>query len=138
LSDALTRDDALRILRGAEPGRAARRAQLLRTGYTAYTTTPGWLRYGDENLARLSVEAVEDGFRFIKLKVGRDLEEDVRRMAIARAAVGPDIAIAVNANQRWDVDEAIDWVNKLSGFNPYWIEEPTSPDDLLGHAAIRA
>ena len=122
----------------AEPGRAARTAQLLSTGYPAYTTTPGWLGYDDEKLARLSVEAVEDGFRFIKLKVGRDLEEDVRRMAIARAAVGPDIAIAVDANQRWEVAEAIDWINKLSQFDPYWIEEPTSPDDVLGHAAIRA
>ena len=138
LSDALTRDEALGILRGAEPGRAARTAQLLSTGYPAYTTTPGWLGYDDEKLARLSVEAVEDGFRFIKLKVGRDLEEDVRRMAIARAAVGPDIAIAVDANQRWEVAEAIDWINKLSEFDPYWIEEPTSPDDVLGHAAIRA
>jgi L-fuconate dehydratase len=138
LSDALTRDEALGILRGAEPGRAARTAQLLSTGYPAYTTTPGWLGYDDESLARLSVEAVEDGFRFIKLKVGRDLEEDVRRMAIARAAVGPDIAIAVDANQRWEVAEAIDWINKLSQFDPYWIEEPTSPDDILGHAAIRA
>jgi L-fuconate dehydratase len=138
LSDALTRDEALGILRGAEPGRAARTAQVLSTGYPAYTTTPGWLGYDDEKLARLSVEAIEDGFRFIKIKVGRDLEEDVRRMAIARAAVGPDIAIAVDANQRWEVAEAIDWINKLSQFDPYWIEEPTSPDDVLGHAAIRA
>src|SRR6187397_2511460 len=138
LSDALTRDEALGILRAAEPGRATRTTQLLTTGYPAYTTTPGWLGYDDAKLARLSVEAVEDGFQFIKLKVGRDLDEDVRRMAIARAAIGPDITIAVDANQRWEVAEAIDWINKLSEFDPYWIEEPTSPDDVLGHAAIRA
>jgi L-fuconate dehydratase len=138
LTDVLTRDEALSILRGAEPGRAARVQQLLAEGYPAYTTTPGWLGYDDEKLARLSAAAVADGFGLIKLKVGRDLDEDVRRMAIARATVGPDIPIAIDANQRWEVSEAIEWVRKLSDFNPYWIEEPTSPDDILGHAAVRA
>lgn len=138
LTDVLTREEALAILRGAEPGRAARAAQLRERGYPAYTTTPGWLGYDDDKLARLSAEAVRDGFRLIKLKVGRDVVEDVRRMAIAREAVGPDIDIAVDANQVWEVSEAIDWMRKLADYRPYWIEEPTSPDDILGHAAIRA
>ena len=138
LSDALTRDDALTILRSAEPGRLERVERLRENGYPAYTTTPGWLGYDDEKLHRLSVEAVKDGFTFIKLKVGRDVEEDIRRMGIARNAVGPDIAIAIDANQRWEISEAIDWVRKLGDNQPFWIEEPTSPDDILGHAAIRA
>ncbi len=138
LSDALTRDEALTILRSAEPGRLERVERLRENGYPAYTTTPGWLGYDDEKLHRLSVEAVKDGFTFIKLKVGRDVEEDIRRMGIARNAVGPDIAIAIDANQRWEISEAIDWVRKLGDNQPFWIEEPTSPDDILGHAAIRA
>src|SRR3954454_7525088 len=137
LSDALTPDQALAILRAAEPGRA-RRADLLREeGYPAYTTSPGWLGYDDAKLERLAKEAVQDGFRMIKLKVGRDVEEDVRRMGIARACVGPDVDICVDANQRWEVSEAIDWMRKLAEFRPLWIEEPTSPDDILGHAKIR-
>ncbi len=138
LSDALTREEALEILGKAEGGRAEREAQLLREGYPAYTTTPGWLGYTDEKLARLARQAVADGFTQIKLKVGRDVEEDVRRMRVAREAVGPDIRIAVDANQRWDVGPAIEWVRALMPYDPYWVEEPTSPDDILGHAAIRA
>ena len=107
-------------------------------GYPAYTTTPGWLGYDDAKLARLAREAVADGFELIKLKVGASLDDDLRRLAIAREAVGPAIRIAIDANQRWDVDEATAWVTRLSEFDPYWIEEPTSPDDILGHAVIRA
>jgi L-fuconate dehydratase len=136
LTDALTRDEALAILRAAEPGRAERTAQLLATGYPAYTTTPGWLGYDDSKLERLSKEAVAQGFSQIKLKVGADLEDDRRRLAIARAAVGGDIRIAIDANQRWDVREAIEWVKALEEHDISWIEEPTSPDDVLGHAAI--
>jgi L-fuconate dehydratase len=138
LSDALTPDDALAILRAAEAGRSTREAQLRAEGYPAYTTTPGWLGYDDAKLDRLSREAVADGFPMIKVKVGGDLDDDVRRMGIARAAVGPDVEIAIDANQRWDVSVAVEWVNRLAEFRPYWIEEPTSPDDILGHAAIRA
>jgi L-fuconate dehydratase len=138
LTDALTRDEALAILRGAEPGRAKREAELLANGYPAYTTTPGWLGYSDQKLVRLSKEAVADGFDLIKLKVGASVDEDVRRMRIAREAVGPDIAIAVDANQRWEVDQAVEWIAQLAPFNPRWVEEPTSPDDILGHAEIRA
>ncbi len=137
LSDALTPEEALDLLRRAEPGRRERRAQLLASGYPAYTTTPGWLGYSDEKLARLAKEAVADGFSQIKLKVGANVEDDVRRMGVARAAVGEDVRIAVDANQRWDVEPAIGWMRQLAPFHPYWIEEPTSPDDILGHAAIR-
>ncbi|PXY27355.1 L-fuconate dehydratase [Prauserella muralis] len=136
LTDALTRDEALEILRAAEPGRAEREAELLRDGYPAYTTTPGWLGYDDGKLARLCREAVEEGFTLVKLKVGGNLDDDVRRLGIARDVCGPDIRIAVDANQRWDVAEAIHWLEALAPFDLAWIEEPTSPDDVLGHAAI--
>ncbi|AXK34984.1 fuconate dehydratase [Streptomyces armeniacus] len=137
LTDALTPDEALGLLRAAEPGRAERTARLEREGYPAYTTSPGWLGYDDEKLARLAREAVADGFDLIKLKVGADLEDDIRRLAVAREAVGPDIRIAVDANQRWSVPEAVEWLARLKEFDPWFIEEPTSPDDVLGHAAIR-
>ncbi|MCS7477057.1 enolase C-terminal domain-like protein [Umezawaea endophytica] len=137
LEDALTRDEALDILRRAEPGRAERTTHLLRHGYPAYTTTPGWLGYDDEKLVRLSCEAVADGFTQIKLKVGADPADDERRLRLAREAVGPDIRIAVDANQAWGVRQAIDRMSALARYDPYWIEEPTSPDDILGHAAIR-
>jgi L-fuconate dehydratase len=136
LTDALTPEQALEILEAAAPGREERRRELEEHGYPAYTTTPGWLGYDDEKLVRLAREAVEDGFEQIKLKVGSDLDEDVRRLRLAREAVGPDIKIAVDANQRWDVDEAIGWIAKLAEFDLAWIEEPTSPDDVLGHARI--
>jgi L-fuconate dehydratase len=137
LSDALTPEEALEILRRAEPGREQRMGRLLDQGYPAYTTTPGWLGYSDEKLARLAREAVADGFTQIKLKVGASLEDDVRRMRTARETVGDGIRIAVDANQRWDVQPAIDWMRALAPYDPYWIEEPTSPDDILGHAAVR-
>jgi len=137
LSDALSPDEALAILRRAEPGRAERVAALMESGYPAYTTTPGWLGYSDEKLARLSREAVAEGFGQIKLKVGASVEDDVRRMKAAREAVGDGVRIAVDANQRWDVQPAIEWMRRLAPYDPYWIEEPTSPDDILGHAAVR-
>ena len=136
LSDAITPDEALELFRAAEPTRSERIAQLLASGYPAYTTTPGWLGYSDEKLDRLCREAVDDGFPQIKLKVGADLADDRRRLGVARAAVGRDYPIAIDANQRWDVDTAIEWVNALAEFSPAWVEEPTSPDDILGHAAI--
>lgn len=136
LTDVLTPERALEILRAAEPGRAERTQYLLDNGYPAYTTTPGWLGYSDEKLARLCREAVADGFTQIKLKVGADVEDDRRRMRIARDTVGPDIRIAVDANQRWETAEAIAWMRQLAEFDPAWIEEPTNPDDVLAHAAI--
>ncbi len=137
LRDALTEDDALTLLRAGRDGRADREDRLLAEGYPAYTTTPGWLGYDDDKLARLCAEAVDAGFRLIKLKVGADLAEDVRRLGIARRAVGPDVRLAVDANQVWGVPDAIRWMRELAPFDPYWIEEPTSPDDVLGHAAVR-
>ncbi|MFK4100392.1 L-fuconate dehydratase [Streptomyces sp. NPDC019531] len=137
LTDALTPEEALEILRRGRAGARERSAQLLAKGYPAYTTSAGWLGYDDEKLTRLAAEAVADGFRQIKLKVGADLEDDVRRCRVARQVVGPGIRMAIDANQRWDVDEAIRWTKALAEFDPYWIEEPTSPDDILGHAAIR-
>ncbi|GAQ51065.1 L-fuconate dehydratase [Streptomyces acidiscabies] len=137
LTDALTPAEALDLLRRGKEGAEERRTRLLERGYPAYTTSAGWLGYGDEKLARLAAEAVADGFTQIKLKVGADLDDDVRRCRVARDVVGPGIRIAVDANQRWDVEEAIRWTNALAPFDPYWIEEPTSPDDILGHAAVR-
>lgn len=136
LSDALTPEDALAILRAAEPGRAGREAELLATGYPGYTTTPGWLGYSDDKLRRLAREAVAEGFLQIKLKVGDRLEDDLRRLRIARDEVGPDIRIAIDANQRWDRDQAVEWIRALEPFDLAWVEEPTSPDDVLAHAAI--
>ncbi|MFD2469570.1 enolase C-terminal domain-like protein [Amycolatopsis silviterrae] len=136
LSDALTEKEALDILRAAEPGRAERIAKIEAEGYRAYSTSAGWLGYSDAKLVRLAEQAVADGFEMIKLKVGGNLEDDVRRMKLARETVGADIRIAVDANQRWDVATAVSWMTALAPFDPYWIEEPTSPDDVLGHAAI--
>ncbi|MBE8522314.1 fuconate dehydratase [Amycolatopsis sp. H6(2020)] len=136
LSDALTEAEALDILRRAEPGRAERTKHLEARGYRAYSTSPGWLGYADAKLVRLAEQAVADGFEMIKLKVGGNLEDDVRRMKLARETVGQDVRIAVDANQRWDVQAAVTWMTALAPYDPYWIEEPTSPDDILGHAAI--
>jgi L-fuconate dehydratase len=138
LSDALTPGEAYDILTSARPGRAERIAHLEQVGYPAYTTSPGWLGYPDEKLVRLARQAVADGYSLIKLKVGGNLADDVRRLALAREVVGPDIRIAVDANQRWDVAEAVSWMTALAPYDPWWIEEPTSPDDVLGHAAIRS
>jgi L-fuconate dehydratase len=137
LTDALTPDEAADLLTAAEPGRAERTQRLLAEGYPAYTTSAGWLAYDDATVMRLAREAVEAGFSQIKLKVGADLEADVRRVKAAREAVGPLVRIAVDANQRWGVGEAIAWIEALAPYEPWWIEEPTSPDDVLGHAAIR-
>ncbi|WP_433007642.1 L-fuconate dehydratase [Kribbella sp. CA-294648] len=136
LTDALTREEALEILYAAQPGRAEREKLLREQGYPAYTTTPGWLGYDDAKLVRLCKEAVAEGFTQIKLKVGADLDDDIRRMRLAREAVGPDIRIAIDANQRWDVADAITWIEALAPYAVWWVEEPTSPDDILGHAAI--
>jgi L-fuconate dehydratase len=136
LTDALTPSEALEILRAAKAGRSEREGLLRERGYPAYTTTPGWLGYDDAKLVRLCHEAVAEGFTQIKLKVGADLDDDIRRMRLAREAVGPDIRIAIDANQRWDVADAIRWVEALAPYDVWWVEEPTSPDDILGHAAI--
>ncbi len=136
LTDALTPGEALRILRRAASGRAEREATLLAKGYPAYNTTPGWLGYDDEKLRRLCKEALAAGFNHIKLKVGQNIDDDIRRMRIAREVCGPDVRIAIDANQRWDVGVAINWVHELAQFDPWWVEEPTIPDDVLGHITI--
>ena len=137
IQNALTPSDALDLLRRGTSGKEARIAQLQLDGFPAYTTTPGWLGYSDEKLVRLSRQAVADGFGMIKLKVGGNLADDRRRMRLAREAVGSQVKISIDANQRWEAQEAIDWVNELAEFDPWWIEEPTSTDDILGHAQIR-
>jgi len=137
LTDAITRDEALKILRRAEPGKAERIASLKETGYPCYTTSAGWLGYPDDKLRRLCREAVEAGYDHVKLKVGRDLDDDIRRLRIAREELGPDRFLMIDANQVWDVGEAIDWMKQLAFAKPFFIEEPTSPDDIAGHKAIR-
>jgi L-fuconate dehydratase len=137
LSDALTREEAIGILAELAPTREQRIAELQGSGYPCYTTSAGWLGYSDDKLRRLCQEAVDAGYRHVKLKVGADLDDDIRRLAIAREVIGPDAALMIDANQVWDVPQAIEWVKALAQFNPLWIEEPTSPDDVLGHAAIR-
>jgi L-fuconate dehydratase len=136
ISDALSPDEALAILRAQWPSRADREAELLRGGFPAYTTSVGWLGYPDEKIRRLSREAAVAGWISFKMKVGADLDDDVRRARIVREEIGPDANLMMDANQRWDVGEAIAWMRRLSEFDPYWIEEPTSPDDILGHAEI--
>lgn len=136
LTDAITPEEALSILRYAESGKAERVTRLLAEGYPAYTTSAGWLGYPDDKIRRLCREAVAEGWTHIKVKVGRDLKDDQRRLAIIREEIGPDRKLMVDANQVWDVPQAIAWMKELAQFNPWWIEEPTSPDDVLGHAAI--
>jgi L-fuconate dehydratase len=137
LTDALTPDDALELLERGSAGQARRRQVLERDGYPAYTSAPGWLGYSDELLAELCAESVQNGFTQVKIKVGGSLDDDLRRCAVARGAVGEDVAIALDANQVWDVPDAIAWTRELAPFRPAWIEEPTSPDDILGTATIR-
>lgn len=137
LTDVITPDEALEIFRRAVPGRAGRIATLKAEGYPCYTTSAGWLGYSNEKLTRLASEAVEQGFSYIKMKVGRDLADDVRRLEIVRSIIGPERKLMIDANQVWEVDEAIGWVKALSRFDPYFIEEPTSPDDVEGHRRIR-
>ncbi|WP_031469706.1 enolase C-terminal domain-like protein [Sciscionella sediminilitoris] len=137
LTDALTPDEALDLLRAAAIGRSERTERLRADGYPAYTTTPGWLGYDDAQLVRRCTEAVAEGFDLIKLKVGADLDADRRRLRLARETVGDKVRIAIDANQVWGVPDAIGWLRALAEFEPYWIEEPTAPDDVLGHAAIR-
>lgn len=138
LTDVLTRDEAVAILKRAETGKTERIATLEAEGYACYTTSAGWLGYDDEKLRRLCQEAIDAGFNHVKMKVGRDLDDDIRRLRIAREVIGPDRYLMIDANQVWEVDEAIDWVNKLAFAKPFFIEEPTSPDDVAGHRKIRA
>ncbi|HEX7473583.1 MAG TPA: L-fuconate dehydratase [Candidatus Limnocylindrales bacterium] len=136
VSDAISPAQALEMLERLAPTRAARTDELVRDGYPAYTTSVGWLGYDDAKIRRLCREALAAGWTMFKLKVGADVDDDIRRMRIVREEIGPDRRLAVDANQRWDVGQAIEWMARLAPFDPYWIEEPTSPDDILGHATI--
>jgi L-alanine-DL-glutamate epimerase-like enolase superfamily enzyme len=137
LTDVLTPEQAVTLLAAKEPGRKERIQQIETSGYPCYTTSAGWLGYSDAKLRQLCEEAVASGYKHVKLKVGADLTDDIRRCGIAREVLGPDGNLMIDANQVWDVPEAIEWVKALAEFDPLWIEEPTSPDDVLGHAAIR-
>jgi L-fuconate dehydratase len=136
IADALPPQQAVDRLEAQAAGRATREAELRRDGYPAYTTSVGWLGYDDDKIRRLCREALAEGWTRFKLKVGADVEDDRRRARIVREEIGRDRMMAVDANQRWDVPAAIDWMRALAEFDPYWIEEPTSPDDILGHATI--
>jgi L-fuconate dehydratase len=137
LSDALTPAEALDILRRHAPTRAARETEMRRNGYPAYITSAGWMGYPDDKVRALCREALGAGWTRFKIKVGRDADENVRRCALVREEIGADAWLMLDANQAWDVGEAIAHMRPLAQFNPLWIEEPTSPDDILGHAAIR-
>ncbi|KAK7175736.1 hypothetical protein R3I93_000107 [Phoxinus phoxinus] len=136
ITDALTEQEALDILVKAKPGKKTREEQMLRDGYPAYTTSCAWLGYTDLQLTQLCSEALAQGWTKFKVKVGADLQDDIRRCSLIRKLIGPDNTLMIDANQRWDVNEAVHWVTKLAEFRPLWIEEPTSPDDILGHASI--
>jgi len=137
ITDCITPDEALALLRAQAPGKAERIRLLEQNGYPCYTTSAGWLGYDDAKLRRLCKEAIDGGFNHIKLKVGRDLADDKRRVTIAREVIGPDRHLMIDANQVWEVDQAIEWVNELAFAKPWFIEEPTSPDDVEGHRKIR-
>lgn len=137
LTDAITPEQGLALLTARAAGKSDRIDALMADGYPCYTTSAGWLGYSDEKLRRLAQAAVDAGFDHIKLKVGRDLDDDIRRVRIAREVLGPDRKLMIDANQVWEVDQAIAWVNALAFADPWFIEEPTSPDDVMGHAAIR-
>lgn len=137
ITDCITPEEALALLKTREAGKAQRIARLEAEGYPCYTTSAGWLGYDDDKLRRLAREAVDAGFKHVKLKVGRDLDDDIRRLKVAREAIGPDVKLMIDANQVWEVDQAVDWVKALAFAKPWFIEEPTSPDDVLGHGAIR-
>ncbi len=137
ISDALAPDEAVDLLRAATPGRDERERALRERGYPAYTTSAGWIGYDDEKVERLVHLALAEGFRHVKMKVGRDTASDARRAGLIRDALGDSGTLMMDANQVWDVGEAIATMRELAAYDPWWIEEPTSPDDVLGHARIR-
>lgn len=136
ISDLLTKEEAIGILEEKQQGKVQREKELLASGYPAYTTACGWLGYTDEKIKQLCQDALKEGFKSFKVKVGRNLADDKRRLQVVRSTIGEKCELMVDANQYWDVKEAIYWMKELSGFGIHWIEEPTSPDDILGHATI--
>jgi L-fuconate dehydratase len=137
ITDFLNEDEAISILSKHQDTKSSRISILEKEGYPCYVTSAGWLGYSDEKLKRLCLEAKSNGFEYVKLKVGKNLKDDMRRLDIARTTLGSDIKIMIDANQVWEVDQAIKWMKSLAEFNPYFIEEPTSPDDIIGHKKIR-
>jgi L-fuconate dehydratase len=136
MTDALTPDEAVQILKKLEPTKADRIAEMHRIGYPSYTTSAGWLGYDDDKLRSLCRSLMERGWTHFKIKVGRNLEDDIRRCRIIREEIGWERRLMTDANQVWDVDQAISHMQQLAEFKPWFIEEPTSPDDILGHARI--
>ena len=137
ISDVLTPEEAIEILKSKELTKKDRESQLLIEGYPAYTTSAGWMGYSDDKIRTLLQSSIKTGWKSFKLKVGSNLQDDIRRMKIVREEIGPDGDLMIDANQVWSVDEAVEWMKELAQFNPYFIEEPTSPDDILGHLAIK-
>ena len=137
ITDFLNQDEAFEILKSHQKTKLERVSILENEGYPCYVTSAGWLGYSDKKLQRLCLEAKDNGFEYVKLKVGKDLKDDMRRLEIARTTLGPDIKIMIDANQVWEVDQAIKWMKSLAEFDPYFIEEPTSPDDIIGHKKIK-
>jgi L-fuconate dehydratase len=137
IDDALTPAEATEMLRRVAPGRGPREAEMLKDGYPAYTTSAGWLGYSDDKIRKLAAEAMAGGFTHLKLKVGGDLESDLRRARLLRQAIGPERKLMLDANQVWGIEQAIHAIGVLAEVDPWWIEEPTSPDDVLGHRRIR-
>ena len=136
ITDALTPDEALEILKRNEPTRRERTEEMLSGGFPSYTTSAGWLGYPDEKLRRLCREMSDRGWTHFKIKVGADLEDDIRRCRIVREEIGPTRRLMLDANQVWEVSEAVSWMESLAEFEPWFIEEPTCPDDILGYATI--
>lgn len=136
ITDALTPDEAVKILEKGEPSKAERINRMLETGYPSYTTSAGWLGYPDDKLRQLCRDLAARGWTHFKIKVGRDIDDDIRRCRIIREEIGWDRRLMMDANQVWDVGEAIEHMQLLAEFKPWFIEEPTSPDDVLGHVAI--
>ena len=136
ITDVITPSEAIALLRDREPGRAVRERELFDHGYPAYTTSAGWLGYDDAQIRAKCQQAVAQGWTHVKIKVGANLADDIRRADLVRAEIGDSRTLMMDANGAWDVAEAIGWMRELARFNPWWIEEPTSPDDVLGHAAI--
>lgn len=137
IDDVLTPADAQSLLERQVSGRARREAEMLRDGFPAYTTSAGWIGYSDAKIRSLAQAAMDAGFTHLKLKVGGDLQSDLRRARILRESIGPDRRLMLDANQMWGVDDAIRAIGTLREVDPWWIEEPTSPDDILGHRRIR-
>lgn len=137
VKDLLSPDEALALLKSMERGKKDRIRNLLDDGYPAYTTAAGWLGYSEEKIRRLIQEGLDQGFNAFKQKVGANIEDDLRRGRIFREMIGNERILMLDANQIWEVDEAITWMKQLSELDPYWIEEPTNPDDIMGHQRIR-